>query len=221
VNHTPDASAAENGGSFDAQQAAALLDQTTQQARRTFEPSPPLLNLFRAVVVLAAFGGIWLSARGEHPYSGPKGWAIAVTYGLVAIVIGWSASAMKRAATGVSGPAQRKLWAGYGVMLVAWAAVYVFMGALYHAGVSRTIVYGLYPATAPLMIIGLVAAASAAAREDWPMAGSTLAVAVVAMVAAFGGPVNAWLIMGIGLCAVFLGAAAFTVWQQRRSVVQA
>jgi hypothetical protein len=36
----------------------------------------------------------------------------------------------------------------------------------------------------------------------------------------FGGPAGAWLIMGIGLCAVCLGTAAFTVWQQRRSVVR-
>jgi hypothetical protein len=52
------------------------------------------------------------------------------------------------------------------------------------------------------------------------MTGATLAVAIVAPVAAFGGPVGAWLITGIGLCAVFLGTAAFTVWQQRRSVVR-
>ncbi len=91
---------------------------------------------------------------------------------------------------------------------------------LYHAGASHAIVFGLYPATAPLLILGLVGAANAAGREDWPMTGTTLAVAIVAAVAAFGGPVGAWLIMGIGLCAVFLSTAAFTVWQQRRSVVR-
>jgi len=36
MNHTSDAPTAENGGDFDLQQAAALLDQTTQRARRTF-----------------------------------------------------------------------------------------------------------------------------------------------------------------------------------------
>jgi hypothetical protein len=198
-----------------------LVEQTTQQARRKFEPNPPLLSVIRAVLVLAAFGGIWLSVRGEHPYTGPSGWAIAVAYVLVAIVIGWSASALKRASTGVTGPAQRAKNVGIGVLLVAWVLVYVFQGALYAAGASHTIVYGLYPATAPLMIVGLVGAANAAGREDWPMVGTTLAVAIVAAVAAFGGPVGAWLIMGIGLCAAMLGTAAVTVWQQRRSVVRA
>jgi hypothetical protein len=53
------------------------------------------------------------------------------------------------------------------------------------------------------------------------MTATTLAVAVAAAVAAFGGPIDCWLIMGIGLCLAMLGNAAFTVWQQRRSVVRA
>ena len=218
MNHAPDTPAAGNGSSFDPQQAAALLDQTTRQARRKFQPNPPLLNVFRAVVVLVAFGGIWLSVRGQHPYRGPSGWAIVLAYVLVAVVIAWSASALKRAYSGVSGAAQRR--AGIGVLLVAWVLVYVFQGALYHAGVSHTVVYGLYPAAAPLMIVGLAGAANAAGREDWPMVGTTLPVAIVAAIAAFGGPVNVWLIMGIGLCAAMLGSAVFTAWQQRHSVVR-
>ena len=47
-----------------------------------------------------------------------------------------------------------------------------------------------------------------------------LAVVVVAAAAGFGGPAGSWLITGIGLCAVGLGTAAFTAWQQRRSVVR-
>ena len=157
----------------------------------------------------------------DSPYTGPSSWAVTVAYVLVAIVIGWSAAALKRAGAGVSGPAQRARNVGIGVMLVAWASVYLFMGALYHAGASHAIVYGLYPATAPLMIVGLVAAANFAGREDWLMTGTCLAMAIVAAVAAFGGPVNCWLIMGIGLCLTMLGNAAFTFWQQRRNLVRA
>ncbi|HUA40646.1 MAG TPA: hypothetical protein VMA32_03730 [Streptosporangiaceae bacterium] len=219
MSPTPDTTAG-NGGSFGPEQAAALLDQTTHQARRKFQPNPPVLNVFRAIVVLVAFGGIWASVRGQHPYTGPSAWAITLAYVLIAIVIGWSASALRRAGAGVTGPTQRARNVGIGVLLVAWVLVYVFMGALYHAGVSHEIIYGLYPATAPLMIVGLVGAANAAGREDWPMVGTTLPVAIVAAIAAFGGPVNAWLIMGIGLCAAMLGAAAVAIWQQRRSVVR-
>jgi hypothetical protein len=209
------ATAGDNGGEFDPEEAAALLVQTKRQARRGFDPNPPLLSVLRALVVLAAFGGIWLSVRGQHPYKGPSGWAIALAYVLVAIVIGATFTATKRATAGVDGKTKRQMRASISVMLTAWIAVYVFMGALYHAGASKAIVYGLYPATAPLMILGLVGAALTAAQEDWRAFGSALAVAVVATGCAYAGPVNAWLAMGIGLCVVLLGAAVAAARLQR------
>jgi hypothetical protein len=93
VNHTSDTTAAGNGGSFDPQQAADLLDQTTRQARRTFTPGMPLLYVYRALVVLVVFGGYWLSVRGKDPYSAPGGGLIAVIAVLVAVNIGSSAAA--------------------------------------------------------------------------------------------------------------------------------
>src|SRR6202043_50152 len=73
MNPAPDLTAAGNGGHFDPRQAAALLDQTTQQARRELAPSPPWLLATRAVAVLAALGAIWLTVRGQHPCQGPGG----------------------------------------------------------------------------------------------------------------------------------------------------
>src|SRR5450432_2579435 len=74
MNPAPDTSTpAGDGGSFDPRQAAALLDQTTAQARRKLAPSPPWLLAARAAAVLAALGAIWLSVRGQHPYQGPTG----------------------------------------------------------------------------------------------------------------------------------------------------
>ncbi len=220
MNHTPDTSTAGNGANFNPQQAADLLDQTTKQARRTFTPGPPLLWTYRAFFVLVAFGGYWLSVRGRDPYSAPGGGLVAIIFVLVAINIGWSTWALKRSGAGVSGPAQRKRQAWIGVMLVVWIAAFAVTAPLYHATASYP-VWGLYPASAPLMIIGAIAAATSAARKDWPTAGTTLAIFIIAAVAGFGGPAGAWLIMGIGLCAVCLGTAAFKVWQQRHSVVRA
>lgn len=216
---TGDARAASADGGLDPGDAAALLNQATRRARRGFA-TPPQLWLFRAVLALVAFGGFWLSLRHQHPYSGlPGGWALAVAFALVAINIGWSAAAIKRAGAGVSGPAERKRRAWLGVMLLSWIVAYAVSAPLYHAGASHP-VWGLYPASAPLMIVGLIGAATAPARRDWPMAGTCLALAVVGAIAGFGGPAGAWLIMGIGLCAAMLGMAAFTVRQQHRSVVR-
>jgi hypothetical protein len=200
-------------------QAALLLDQVTEQARRTFTPGTPTLWVFRAVLAIVAFGGFWLSVRSQDPYSGPTGASLLVAFALVAVNVGWSALALRRAGAGVSGPAHRMSQAWIGVMVVVLVAANAVAVPLYRAGASHP-VWGLYPASAPLMITGLVGAATAAAMRYWPTAGTLLAIAVAAAAAGFGGPVGSWLIMGIGLSGVCLGTAAFTASRQGRSVVR-
>ena len=219
MNHTPDNETIIGDESpLDPQAAAALLDQTTQRARRKFEPNPPMLNLFRGFVVLVAFGGLWLSVRGQHPYTGPKPWAIGITYGLVAVVIAWSTRVLRRSGAGVSGPAQRARNIGMGVLLSGWILVYIWEAAFYKTGAS--IIYGVYPATAPFLIVGLAAAAWAAGRADWPLTVTCLGVAIVAAFAGLTGPVYCWLVMGIGLCLAMAGNAVYGFRQQRHSVVR-
>jgi len=77
-----------------------------------------------------------------------------------------------------SGPGSAACWR-------SGVTAYAVTAPLYHAGASHP-VWGLYPASAPLLIIGLLGAATAAARHDWPMAGTCLAVAIVAAAAAAG-----------------------------------
>jgi len=220
MDHVPGSAGAAQGGGLDPSQAAALLDQTTRQARRAFMPLTPLLFAFRAVGALVVFGGCWLSVRGQHPYTGHiGGWAIAVAAVFVATSIGLTAWVMGRAGTGVSGPAQRRWTAWTGIMVAAWIIGYAVTAPLYHAGVSHP-VWGLYPASAPLLIIGLAGATAGAAFRYWPLAAACLGIAVTAAAAGLAGPAGSWLVMGIGLCAVYLGIAAFTGWRQRRGVVR-
>jgi hypothetical protein len=220
MDHVPGTAGTTEGDGFDPRQAAALLDQATQQARRAFTPLPPLLFAFRAIAVLVIFGGCWLSVRGQHPYTGHiSGGALAVAFVLAVINIGCTALVIGRAGTGVSGPAQRKWAAWTGIMAVAWIIGYAITAPLYHAGVSHP-AWGLYPPSAPLLIIGLFGAAVGAAFRYWSLAGACLGMAVTAAAAGLAGPAGAWLVTGIGLCAVYLGVAAFTAWQQRRGLVR-
>jgi hypothetical protein len=91
----------------------------------------------------------------------------------------------------------------------------VFQGALDAAGASHAIVYGIYPAAGPLIILGLVGAALAQARADWPIFAGALTVAVIASIAAFFGPAGVWLVAGIALAAAFVVHAAATAWRER------
>jgi hypothetical protein len=219
MNHTSDSTTAGNGGNFDPQQAAALLDQTTQQTRRQLEPAPPWLLVLRALGVLAVCGAVWLSVRGQHPYKGPTAAVLPVLFAFVVLNFGATVAVAKRATAGVSGRSRLRP-AEITVLAVAWIAVFVVMAALAGAGASRAIVYGLYPATVPLIVAGLAWAAIMAARASWRSCGTGLAVAAVGTVGLFAGPAGAWLIMGIGLCVAMLGSAAAIVWQQRRGVVR-
>src|SRR6185312_3763390 len=103
MSHTSGTAAADNGGTFGPEQAAALLDQTTQRARRKFEPTPPWLLATRAILVLAALGSIWLSVRGQHPYRGPTAADIPVLIGFIVVNFAATVAVRRHAVAGVSG----------------------------------------------------------------------------------------------------------------------
>ena len=213
---TSEAGTAGEGGGLDPREAATLFEQTRLQARRQFEPAPPWLLVIRAVMVLATCGAVWLSVRGQHPYKGPTAAVIPVVFTFVAVNLGATLVVAKRATSGVSGRSRLR-GAEIIVMAVAWVAVFVVMGLLAGAGVSRAIVYGLYPTTVPFMVVGLAWAGIMAARTNWRSCGTGLAVAVVGGVGAFAGPAGAWAVAGVGLFVVFVGNAAATAWRQRRT----
>jgi hypothetical protein len=219
MNPTPDITTADNGGNFDPRHAAALLDQTTQQARRRIEPFPPWLLAVRAVMALGIYGAIWLSVRGQHPYHWPTASVIpvAVVLGVVNYIA--TVTVAKRATAGVSGrtrlrPADIALWAA------VWVGMFVVMMALAISGLSDAIVYGIYPAAVPLIVAGLAWASITAARAEWRACCTAAAVAAVGVVGAFAGPARAWAVAGVGLFAVMLGTAAVIAWRQRRSAVR-
>src|SRR5215469_5190614 len=129
TSDTNETAAANDEAELDPREAAALLAQTKRRARNKFNPNPPLMSVLRAVVALGAYGVVWLSVRGQHPYKGPAGWALAILYALIIIVIIASVGLLKRANTGVKGPSRMRP-AESTVLAAAWILVYVFMGRL-------------------------------------------------------------------------------------------
>ena len=208
MNHTSDTATAENGGNFDPHRAAALLDQTTQQARRQLAPSPPWLLATRAVAVLGVCGAVWLNVRGQDPYQGPTASVIPVLIAFIVLNFGATVGVRERALAGVRGTTRLRP-AEITVMVLAWAAVPVFIWALAAAGVS----FALHPTT--VLIVPGLAWAAVSARAGWRKCGTGLAVAVVGVVGAFAGPADAWAVAGVGLCAVLGGKAVAVAWRQR------
>jgi hypothetical protein len=209
------ASGAETGDGdekLDPREAAALLERTTRRAESQFEAQPPLLLFAAAATVLIAYGAVWLSVRDQHPYTGPSGTALAVLYGTLAVWIVVVALVLGRQLGGRSSP-RRRVEGIAGAVI--WICVYVFQGALLHAGASKAIVYGIWPAAAPLLVVGSAAALYWVAGEKRARAGLALAAVVLGASASFAGPAGVWGVIGVGLSALLLVGAVAQLWRRR------
>ena len=152
---------------FEPSDAADLLVSTRRKASRGFEQTTPLVYLFAAVVLGAAYGALWLSVRHQDPYVGPSLAVIGWVYGIVVVSVIVSATTYRRATHGVRGPSRREDAIRGLAIGVPWIAVYVFDGALKANGFSNAIVYGVFDAAAPWLVVGAAFAAFSAGREQW------------------------------------------------------
>ncbi|MGA2929593.1 MAG: hypothetical protein ABSG43_27105 [Solirubrobacteraceae bacterium] len=198
----------EDPGGLDPRRAVRLLAQTQRQTQRELDFRSPWLSLLAAAAALVAFGSVWLSVRGQHPYRYPTVVGLLGLYAVVAIRIGSVLYAHRRASAGVSGGSVRRRRAEGAALAVTLVAVYVIMGALASAGASDGVAYGVYVVTATMLVLGTFGAARSAAREDWRELGISIAIVLVAAGSAFAGPRGVWLSNGIGLCVVLLGGSA-------------
>jgi hypothetical protein len=202
----------EDEGGMDPRQAARLLAQTQRQTQRELDFRSPWLSLIAAAAALVAFGSVWLSVRGQHPYHWPTPVGLLGLYAVLAIRIGSVIYSHRRASAGVTGASVRRHRAEGAALAVALVAVYVIMGALANAGVSDGIVYGVYVVTATMLVLGTFGAARAAVRENWRELGISIAIVLVAAGSAFAGPRGVWLSNGIGVCVVLLADTAAQAW---------
>jgi len=212
VNET---GAVDEGSELDPRTAATLLEQTKRRAQHQFEFPSPLLTLIQAGAVLAAYGAIWLSVRGQNPYSGPSYAALAALYAFVAVAAIAATLEGRRASAGVIRRSSRQQWSRAIPLVAAFLAVYVLMGALRYDGFSHAIVYGILPAAGPLIVVGAAMAGYAAAREEWQVLGVAVAAIAVGAGSAFAGPVGVWGVAGAGICAVLVCRAIVQVWLRR------
>jgi hypothetical protein len=206
---TADIHATENDEGMDPRTAARLLEQTGREARHKLDPTDTVrLSLTGALLFLVIYGGLYIAAHGEHPYVGPKGpWLMAWPVGVAAsfLINTTRYDALKRTRTGKTLVRVRvSACAG----LVCFIAIYAVDGALANAGASKSIVFGVFDAVAPLIVIGCFGAASAAWREDWLALGLSLGLMLVVGGAGFAGPDGVWGVIAIGGCLVCLVHAA-------------
>ena len=81
-----DDTAADDESELSPERAAQLIEQTSREAKRQFGFwQSPWMTLAAAAILLAIYGTLWLSVRGQHPYEGPTGWALLIIYSLIIV----------------------------------------------------------------------------------------------------------------------------------------
>jgi hypothetical protein len=112
------------------QEAAAVVQDARARARRELIISTPLVYAAWGLVWLIGYGAMWLSVRGQHPYTGPSGVSIAAVFVLAGFAIATVLVIANKAAAGIDGQSVRhrriiaSTWAiGYLILLIVAPAI--------------------------------------------------------------------------------------------------
>ncbi len=191
----------------DIQHAAAILQEARQRAQRQLTVRNPVLFATWGLMYLLGYGSLWLSVRGQHPYQGPTPTALLALTIVVAAALAVTVVIVGRAVSGVGGSSanQRRVYALSAA--AAYAGLFTLEAALDHAGASRGVL-GVYGAAAPLLLTGLIYAASSAFALDWTAFGLGVWLIAVAAAGGFAGPATVWAVDALAAGAAFLAMAA-------------
>jgi hypothetical protein len=181
---------------MDLQQASAIMQETRDRARRALVVRRPVLLAVWGAAWMVSDGAIWLSVRGQRPYNGPTPAALATLTMVIAAAAVFAVIYVGRAGSGVGGLSvlqRRILLLSY---LGGYVALFTLEAAIDHAGASRAVL-GVYGAAAPILLVALIIAASAAVFLDWSLLGLGLWLLAVAAGSGFAGPVTVWAVSAL------------------------
>jgi hypothetical protein len=196
-----------NRTGMDIHEAAAIMQDTTERARRALIVRRPVVFAVWGVAWLVADGAIWLSVRGQHPYIGPTPASLVALTIVAAAAAAITAVLVGRAGSGVGGwtVLQRRIFLlSY---LGGYIALFTLEAAIDHAGASPAVL-GVYGAAAPILLAAVVIAASSALNLDWSVFGLGIWLLAVAAGSGFAGPVGVWAVSALAGGAALLLMAA-------------
>ncbi|MGE5288911.1 MAG: hypothetical protein ACM3ML_17270 [Micromonosporaceae bacterium] len=112
------------------QEAAVIVQDARARARRELVISTPLVYTAWGLVWLIGYGAMWLSVRGQHPYTGPSGVSIAAVFVLAGFAVATVLVFASKASAGIDGRSARyrriilATWViGYLILLLVQAAI--------------------------------------------------------------------------------------------------
>jgi hypothetical protein len=180
-----------DAATMDVQQAAAVMRQAQERARRELAVRRPVLFVAWGLVVLFGYGALWLSVRGQHPFHGPTAPAVVTLVALSLAAAVLTAWVVDRASSGVGGPSVLQRGSFVLALAAGGLALEILKIALSQSGAGRPVV-AVLGAAAPLLVVGVVFVASCAINGilDWPRLALGLWLLGVAAEGAWAGPVT-------------------------------
>ena len=199
---------------MDPRQASAILQEARDRARRALVIRRPVMLAVWGTAWIISDGVIWLSVRGQRPYNGPTPADLLTLALVIAAATAFAVIYTGRTRSGVGGVSvlqRRVLLLSY---LAGYAALFTLEAAIDHAGASRAVL-GVYGAAAPVLLVALTIAASAAVFRDWSLFGLGLWLLAVAAGSGFAGPVTVWAVSALaGGGALLVMAATGLRWDR-------
>jgi hypothetical protein len=192
---------------LDLQQASAIMQEARDRARRALVVRRPVLLAVWGAAWIVSDGAIWLSVRGQRPYSGPTPAALTTLVMVIAAATVFAVIYIGRAGSGVGGLSVRQRRILLLSYLGGYVALFTLEAAIDHAGASRAVL-AVYGASAPILLVAMIIAASAAVYLDWSLLGLGLWLLAVAAGSGFAGPVAVWAVSALAGGGALLAMAA-------------
>lgn len=205
----------EEGTGMDAQGAAVIMQEARERARRELTVNRPVISATWALVYLLGYGTVWLSVRGQRPYQAPQGWAIAILVVLAVTGLAVTAAVTGRAASGVGGASALKRRVYYLSAAIGWLGALTMEAVLRHEGASPGVT-GVFGASSPLLVAGVVLVAGTAAWLNWYMFGLGIWLIAVAALSGLAGPEGVWAVDALAVGLPFLLIAAVLLARARQ-----
>lgn len=199
---------------MDAQGAAVIMQEARERAEHELTVSHPAIFGAWALVYLLGYGAIWLSVREQRPYHAPAGWALALLAMLAVAALAVNALAVDRAHSGIGGVSALRRRIYFLSLAVGWTGVIIMQAALRYDGASRGVV-GVFTASSPLLVAGVILVAGTAAWLNWYMFGLGIWLIAVAAFSGFAGPAGAWAVDALAVGLPFLLMAALRLARSR------
>ena len=200
----------DDGAPMGAAQAAVIMQDAGQRARRQLRVSHRTTFTIWGLGLLLGYGSMWLTVRGQHPFHGPEPAAFAAV-ALIGTASVMAGVAEARADSGGGGLSAVRRRVHYLAVLAGLAAMFALEGALAHAGADRAVI-GVFEASAPILVAGLFYLTTSTVWLDWPVFGLGIWLVIVAAAGGFAGPAGVWGVDALAAGLAYLLMAAIEPW---------